>query len=208
MQAADQTALLFFVGTPDPSQLDARMEYTQRARALLAGAGAQPMGKFRTTEHLIGNRETGFVSVAIFPSADSAHRFFHESPAYRDIVPLRDRALPELNVLLAAPGQTFEGLPDDKAVLVVVAKPNRENPDAMMRYLRKAGEIAHKYGGENAARFAIRDTIVGDREAQLVGFSTFPNEEAARNFFADPEYAEITKDRDEGFAAVDAYLLA
>lgn len=72
----------------DPQKYE---EYTTRARALLAAAGAEPVAGGPVSETLAGTIHAAVAAVVRFPDARALEEWYR-SDAYQALVPLRDAA--------------------------------------------------------------------------------------------------------------------
>jgi uncharacterized protein (DUF1330 family) len=79
-------------------------EYSARVRSFLDAHGARVVRRQRVEASLFGTGTASLVMLIDVPSRDAAERMFFE-PAYRDIIPLRDRVFRDFQMYLAAPGE-------------------------------------------------------------------------------------------------------
>jgi uncharacterized protein (DUF1330 family) len=79
-------------------------EYSARVRASLDDRGARVVRRQRVEAALYGGGTASLVMVIDVPSRAAAERMFFE-PAYRDIIPLRERVFRDFQMYLAAPGE-------------------------------------------------------------------------------------------------------
>lgn len=75
-------------------------------------------------------------------------------------------------------------------------------------YSMKLGPLYEKYGGEYIALGRNKDVLENGKEFQSFVISKWPSMDAARAFWADPEYEKLKTDRIEnGWSEFDVYLL-
>ena len=83
-----------------PSDKEALGQYQQGAGPIAGKLGARPVAKVAIAETYMGDSPAAFMSIAEFANADDIKSFFSDE-AYQPLVPLRDKALNELNVYIA-----------------------------------------------------------------------------------------------------------
>ena len=94
-----EPVLFVSIGTPDPEQSDALMEYAEKAPPLLVAAGAVPKTRAKLVEQLVGADAPGTLFVAEFPSVEAVKSVF-SSDAYTALIPTRDKAFTDLKFLI------------------------------------------------------------------------------------------------------------
>lgn len=77
--------------TIDDTQPQALADYLAATTPLLDAAGAQIVQRFQLAEPLIGTRPSQTVVIVDYPDR-AAIDFVFQSKAYRDIIPVRDKA--------------------------------------------------------------------------------------------------------------------
>ena len=65
------------------------------------------------------------------------------------------------------------------------------DPEGFQTYRTRASEFIAKHGGEYVVRGGEFEVIEGDWKPNRLVIFKFPNRQAIRNFFADPDYAEV-----------------
>ena len=63
--------------------------------------------------------------------------------------------------------------------------------EGFQTYRTQASEFIVKHGGEYVVRGGEFEVIEGDWKPNRLVIFKFPNRQAIRNFFADPDYAEV-----------------
>ena len=63
--------------------------------------------------------------------------------------------------------------------------------EGFQQYREGVGAFIAKHGGEYLVRGGEFEVIEGDWQPHRLVLFRFPNRQAIRNFFADPEYAEL-----------------
>lgn len=78
----------------------------------------------------------------------------------------------------------------------VVARMTVHDPELLREYARRAPPFVAKYGGRYLTRGGPLSCLEGTHCADRVVISVWPDTNAAKAFFADPEYREIAKLRE------------
>ena len=65
------------------------------------------------------------------------------------------------------------------------------DPEGFQEYRTRTPEFIAKHGGEFLVKGGEFEVIEGDWKPNRLVLFKFPNRQAIRNFFADPDYAEI-----------------
>ena len=76
-----------------------------------------------------------------------------------------------------------------------IAVVNVTDPAKYQEYSKLAGPATAKYGGKFVARGAVESVVEGTLPCNRVVVVEFPSAEAAKKFYASPEYAEARKKR-------------
>ncbi len=76
-----------------------------------------------------------------------------------------------------------------------IAVVNVTDPAKYQEYAKLAGPATAKYGGKFVARGAVESVIEGKLPCNRVVVVEFPSIEAAKKFYASPEYAEARAHR-------------
>lgn len=74
---------------------------------------------------------------------------------------------------------------------ILVARISVHDPEQMKAYGAAAGPIVAAYGGEFLARGAFAEAFLGSGAPHAVGIIRFPGLQAARDWFASPEYQAL-----------------
>lgn len=73
--------------------------YSEYSAPLFKQAGAIPVGKYKISETIIGERKLQVVAIMEFPSSEAITNVF-KSEAYKELLPYRDKAFMELDVFI------------------------------------------------------------------------------------------------------------
>ena len=65
------------------------------------------------------------------------------------------------------------------------------DPEGFQKYREGVGAFIAKHGGEYLVRGGEFEVIEGDWQPHRLVLFRFPNRQAIRNFFADPDYARL-----------------
>ena len=104
-------------------------------------------------------------------------------------------------------GAAAEGAVQKPAYLIVLGDVY-DREAFMSGYSAKLAPLYEKYGGEYLAVGRNKDVLENGREFQSFVISKWPSMEAARAFWADPDYEKLKVDRiDKGWSEFDVYLL-
>lgn len=79
----------------------------------------------------------------------------------------------------------------------VVARMTVHDPEKLKTYAKLAPPFVAKYGGRYLTRGGPLTCLEGTTCEDRVVISLWPNKAAAEAFFADPEYREVAKIREE-----------
>ncbi len=93
----DKTTLVV-TATPNPAEMTAVQEYLKAVMPLFQGAGGQLVKRLKV-DQVLGGEPSGMVLVMDFDSKDAVTSMF-ESDEYRALIPGRDRAFAQMNILL------------------------------------------------------------------------------------------------------------
>ena len=93
-----ENATLVVTATPNPSEMEAVQGYLQGVMPLLMGAGGKLVKRQRVGQ-VVNGRPSGMVLVMDFDEATAIENLF-ASQAYADLVPGRDKAFAEMNILI------------------------------------------------------------------------------------------------------------
>lgn len=97
-------------------------------------------------------------------------------------------------------------MPDEKPFYMLNAlwyKPEG-GQEKYLEYLKAAGPIMLKHGGEKLPSFIPEKALIGKFDADLVFFVKWPSKKVFNEFVSDPEYKKIMHLREE---AIDNSLL-
>lgn len=96
----------------------------------------------------------------------------------------------------------------DKPAYLVVLGDVYDRDAFISGYSMKLGPLYEKYGGEYIAVGRNKGVLENGKEFQSFVISKWPSMDAARAFWADPEYDKLRLDRIEnGWSEFDVYLL-
>lgn len=80
---------------------------------------------------------------------------------------------------------------------LVIANVSLRNPDKMPAYAEAAAKTLAAFGGEVIYRGKFDSVLLGDGQPHGLGVLRFPDVEAAKGWFASPDYQAIAPLRDE-----------
>ena len=80
-------------------QREAFAAYSERSSVIFKSVGAVPVGKYKVSTTLVGTKKPHIIAVMEFPNEQTILDVF-ESEAYRELLPLRDKAFKELDVFI------------------------------------------------------------------------------------------------------------
>ena len=104
-------------------------------------------------------------------------------------------------------GASAQGAAPKPAYLIVLGDVY-DREAFMSGYSANLAPLYEKYGGEYLAVGRNKDVLENGREFQSFVISKWPSMEAARAFWADPDYEKLKVDRiDKGWSEFDVYLL-
>ncbi|OJJ20399.1 hypothetical protein BKI52_18240 [marine bacterium AO1-C] len=83
----------------NPEEKEAFTYYSAQSTPLFKNAGAKPIGKYKITENIVGDKKLQVVVVMEFPNSQVITDVF-ESEAYKALLPFRDKAFINLNVYI------------------------------------------------------------------------------------------------------------
>ena len=95
----DEQTTLVVTGVPNANEMPSVQEYLHGVLPLLMGAGGKLVKRLKVDKVINGN-PSGMVLVMDFDSTDAITEMF-ESEAYGALIPARDKAFREMNILLA-----------------------------------------------------------------------------------------------------------
>ena len=94
----DEKATLVVTAVPNPDEMEAVKEYLHGVLPLLTGAGGTVVKRLKT-EKIINGNPAGMTLVMDFDSGSAITDLF-ESVDYAALIPVRDRGISEMNILL------------------------------------------------------------------------------------------------------------
>ena len=95
-----EKAVMIVNAVLSPEGKEAFAEYSEKSVPLFKNAGAKPLAKHKVKETIVGSKKLQVVSIMEFPDIESVKGVF-ESEAYKELLPLRDKAFVELDVFIA-----------------------------------------------------------------------------------------------------------
>ena len=91
---------------------------------------------------------------------------------------------------------------------IVIVSGNINNQQKVDAYRNVAGSIMKKYGVTKPPEsHLVSNVIAGDAKPSFLMKIEFSDKEKAIAAFADPDYAAVIKDRDEGFGDLSIFLI-
>ena len=92
------------------------------------------------------------------------------------------------------------------AYVIAFARDFRD-PDALAEYRRRNTDVVHAHGGRFLARGGEQVVLEGDPRAERVVIMEFPDLDAARGWYQDPDY-ELAKPLRQGASETDIVAVA
>ena len=95
----EEKTVLVVNARPNPDEKTALEAYLSQSSALFKAVGGKPLAKYAIQATIIGDQKFSLVSMLEFPDAEVVKNVF-ESDAYKQLIPLRDKAFLELNAFI------------------------------------------------------------------------------------------------------------
>lgn len=94
------------------------------------------------------------------------------------------------------------------AMLITLAIPNTDNPNALAEYTEKAPQLGIARGMQPIKQFKVVDQIFGEHQTAIVSVVLFPSVEAITDMFEADEYQLLIALREEAFKSISYYISA
>lgn len=91
--------------------------------------------------------------------------------------------------------------------LLIDAKPNPDEKEALQTYLSQAPTIIKEHGGVPVATYDVDQPLGETNQSAIFGVISFPSSEAIHNLFLDPDYQAIVPVRERGFSRIHFYIV-
>lgn len=85
---------------------------------------------------------------------------------------------------------------------------NEDQPMALAQYLAATGPLLEQVGAKILQRFAVQDTVVGQKPAQSVMIVEYPDRAAVDAVFGSQVYKDIIPVRDAAFSTYTVSVAA
>ena len=95
---------------------------------------------------------------------------------------------------------------DQKAILLVTAKVNKEKMEDLKSYLEKVGPLTGKYGGQGVARYKTVEEIAGEQSPELVSVTEFPSAEAINELVNSKDFTDLSDLRASAFIKLNMMI--
>lgn len=92
------------------------------------------------------------------------------------------------------------------SLIVVTARPNPTEGEAMQEYSSKAGPILAAHGGKPVKRVKLEKALVGEARFAMAMVMEFPNAQSIENAFASAEYQDLVPLRERAFEQFDVAI--
>lgn len=92
--------ILIIIATVNPGEPEALDHYLHSMNALYAEAGAKPVGRYRISRPLMGEKTPSLIAIMEFPSQEALDQVF-KSTAYQGLLPYREKAFLSLEAYLS-----------------------------------------------------------------------------------------------------------
>ena len=80
---------------------------------------------------------------------------------------------------------------DQKAILVVTAKVNKENMGDLKSYLDQIGPVTGKFGGQPVAKYKTIEDLTGEQSPDLISVMTFPSKEVINEMVQSKDFTDM-----------------
>lgn len=95
---------------------------------------------------------------------------------------------------------------DQKAILVVTAKVNKDKMEDLKSYLAQAGPLTGKYGGQPIARYKTIEEITGEQSPELISVTEFPSAEVINEMVNSKEFTDLEGLRSRVFVKLNMMI--
>ena len=92
-------------------------------------------------------------------------------------------------------------------IVLVTTTPNPNGAEDLATYQKLAGPVVARHGGEIMYRGRRVDSLAGAGAFAMSLAIRFPDEAAARAWYADPDYQAAIAHRNKAFSAFEAHLI-
>ena len=95
---------------------------------------------------------------------------------------------------------------DQKAILVITAKVNKDKMEDLKSYLQHAGPLTGKYGGKAMARYKTLEEIIGEQSPELISVSEFPSAEVINEMVNSKDFTDLADLRSSAFSKLNMMI--
>ena len=95
---------------------------------------------------------------------------------------------------------------DQKVMLVVTAKVNKEKMENFKSYLEKVGPLTGKYGGEPVARYKTIEEITGEQNPEVISVTEFPSVEKINELVNSKDFTDLADLRASAFIKLNMMI--
>lgn len=90
--------------------------------------------------------------------------------------------------------------------LFVEATPNPDEKTSLQAYLTQAPVITKAHGGVPVATYDIETVLDGGEKPAVYAVVSFPDREAIKNLFNDPDFEALAPLRERGFSHIRYFI--
>ena len=95
---------------------------------------------------------------------------------------------------------------DQKAILLVTAKVNKEKMTDFKAYLERVGPLTGKFGGQPVARYKTVEEITGEQNPELISVSEFPSVEVINEMVNSKDFTDLADLRASAFIKLNMVI--
>ena len=94
----------------------------------------------------------------------------------------------------------------EKGYLIVTCKMDKTKMEDLKNYVQNARPIFASCGGSPIGQYEVADTEIGAGQTTHVIIMEFPNQDAVRSIFKDPNYQKLIPSRTQAFPVLDIMI--
>ncbi len=102
--------------------------------------------------------------------------------------------------------KALESTMENPIYLITEATKDPAYPAEFEEYVGKARTFTAKHGGSQFKTFVVKETLQAGPQPTAFAISVFPNSEAVKKLFDDPEYKKLIPMRDKAFSEIRYFL--
>ena len=95
---------------------------------------------------------------------------------------------------------------DQKAILVVTAKVNKEKMEDLKTYLGQAGPMTMTYGGQPVAKYKTIAEIAGEESPELISITEFPSVKVINEMVNSKDFTDLDDLRASAFTKLNMMI--